>query len=100
MGRVGQGEVGGGDLGILLAGVVDRQHLYRVNLDAINENIVGMNHGFACAGDATGAVHIGVIGQAIGAMPDRSTNAFGCCRVACLYIVDDAFKLPQRFWLP
>lgn len=91
---------GTGSLGILLAGVMDGQHLYGVRSDAIDENIVGMDDRFPRARDATGPVHIGMIGQAIGRLAYDSANSLGGGWIVRFNIVDDIFEFSQRAGLP
>jgi len=52
--------------GILLAGVLDGQHFYDVCSDTVDEHVVGGDEGFPRLGDTTGAVHVRMIGQALG----------------------------------
>jgi len=52
---------GGGTSGVTLAGVEDGENLDRPG-DAVDEDVVGMDHRLAGAGYAAGAVDIGVIG--------------------------------------
>lgn len=59
-GGVGQGE--GVESGVLLAGVFDGEYLYSLRGHAIDEDIVGRDEGFACAGHAARAIHIGMVG--------------------------------------
>jgi hypothetical protein len=51
---------GGGASGVTLAGVEDGEDLDRLG-DAVDEDIVGMDHRLAGAGDAAGAVEIRVL---------------------------------------
>lgn len=51
---------GSGASGVTLAGVEDGEDLDRPG-DAVDEDIVGMDHRLAGAGDAAGAVEIGVL---------------------------------------
>jgi len=51
---------GGGASGVTLAGVEDGEDLDRPG-DAVDEDVVGMDHRLAGAGDAAGAVEIGVL---------------------------------------
>jgi len=61
---------GGGASGVTLAGVEDGEDLDRSS-DAVDEDVVGMDHRLAGAGDAAGAVDIGVIGQRLRRVSDR-----------------------------
>jgi len=51
---------GGGASGVTLAGVEDGEDLDRLG-DAVDEDVVGMDHRLAGAGDTAGAVEIGVL---------------------------------------
>ncbi|EQB33967.1 hypothetical protein M529_01190 [Sphingobium ummariense RL-3] len=54
-----------------IAGGMDQsQHLYRFKGHAIDEDMVGVDNGFARSGFTTGAVHIGMVGQVIRRMHD------------------------------
>ena len=61
---------GGGASGVTLAGVEDGEDLDRSS-DAVDEDVVGMDHRLAGAGDAAGAVDRGVIGQRLRRVSDR-----------------------------
>jgi len=71
---------------------MERQYLNPVGHNAVDEDIVGMDHSFSRTGNAAGTVEIGMVGQAIGGMPDRIANAVGGRRVPYFDIVDDAFE--------
>ncbi len=86
--------------GILLAGMMKRQHLNGVSLYAIDEDVVWRDQGFPRAGDAAGPIHIGMVGQVIGGVADRSAYAFGGGRVVRFYGGDDAFEFSQRAGSP
>lgn len=75
--------------GILLAGVDERQYLDRLDRDAVDEDIIGVNHGFAHAGHAAGTMRIGMVGQIVGSVPDGGIEAFGRHFVARADIVED-----------
>ena len=85
--------------GILLAGVEDGQHLYGVG-DAIDEDVVGCDQGFAGAGHSARAVHIGMGGQAFGGVANGVAEPLCGGRVVRLYEVDDAFEIVQRTFVP
>lgn len=72
--------------------MVERKYLNPVGHDAIDEDIVGMNHSLSRAGNTAGTVKIGMVGQAIGCVPDRSAYAVGRRRISYFDIVDDVFE--------
>lgn len=67
----------------------ERQYLDRLDPDAVDEDIIGMNHGFARAGRAAWAMRIGVVGQIVGSVPDGGIEALGRSFVARADIVED-----------
>lgn len=66
-----------------------RQHFDRVGRDAIDEDVVGVHHCLAGAGDAARAVEGGMLGQAIRSVADRGVQAVGRRLVAGADIVED-----------
>lgn len=72
--------------------MVERKYLNPVGQDAVDEDIVGMDHCFARAGNTAGTMKIGMVGQAIGCVPNCSAYAVGRRRVPYFDIVDDAFE--------
>ena len=47
-----------------------RQHFDRVGRDAVDQDVIGVDHRLAGAGDAAGTVKGRVLGQAIGGVAD------------------------------
>ena len=63
----------GGALGVKLAGVEDGEDLDRPG-DAVDQEVVGMDHRLAGSGQPSGAVNIGVIGQVLRRVHDRGVQ--------------------------
>lgn len=72
--------------------MVERKYLNPVGHDAVDEDVVRMDHGFARAGNTAGTVKIGVVGQAIGCVSYCSAYTVGRRRVSYFDIIDDAFE--------
>lgn len=83
----------------MLAGMHDAHHLDEV-ANAVDQDVVGMDHRFSRAGDATGPVEIGMIGQAFGGVADRRGEPRRRWRVSRIDEVDDGFEFLQRLRVP
>jgi len=82
--------------GILLAGVFDGQYFYDVGSDTIDKHVVGGDEGFPRLRDATGAIHVRMIGQASGGIFQQFCKASSSGWIAIRDIVDDAPSILAR----
>jgi hypothetical protein len=84
----------------LLAGVDQREDLDRGVSDAVDQDVVGMDHRFAGARDAARAVEGRMIGQAIGGVLDCRVQASGRWFVAGTDIVEDVEQVGPGLVIP
>ena len=90
---------GGGASGVALAGVEDGKDLDRPG-DAVDEDVVGMDHRLAGAGDAAGAVDIGVIRQRLRCVPDRDDQPLRGGEISRRDIVGDCQQVASSVVRP
>lgn len=67
---------------------------------AVDENVIGMDDRLARAGYATGAVDVGMVGQAVGGVLDGVAEAQRGGGPAFGDIVDDLVQVLTRLWPP
>jgi phage terminase large subunit-like protein len=97
-------EVGAGAgvwvLGITLARVDDIDDFHRIVGDAIDQDVVRMDHRLARSVDAAGTKGERMAGQSLRARLDRRLQAFRRGQVALGDIADDGFKIVERASTP
>jgi hypothetical protein len=74
---------------ILLASVEDGEYLDRLG-DAVDEEVVWMNHCLAGSGQPSGAIDVGMIGQVLGRMHDCGVQPLRGGEVARADIIENA----------
>ena len=80
----------------MLAGMFDGQYFYDVSSNTIDEHVIGGNEGFPRLGDATGAIHIRMIGQASGGIFQQFCKASSGGGIAIRDIVNDPPSILAR----
>jgi len=90
---------GGGALGVTLAGVEDGEDLDRSG-DAVDEDVVGMDHRLAGAGDAAGAVDIGVLDDPVRSVTYCHTQSPRSIGMSVGNIGRDIVQRPTCRWPP
>lgn len=78
----------------------ESQHFYHVGGDVVDQDIVGMNHRLARAGDAAGTVDIGVVGQALGGVGDQFVQLSRRHRIAGRDIFENVEQIGLRLIAP
>ena len=89
----------GGALGVKLAGVEDGEDLDRPG-DAVDQEVVGMDHRLAGSGQPSGAVDIGVIGQVLRRMHDRGVQPLRGREATRADIVENFQQIARRIVRP
>ena len=89
----------GGALGVKLAGVEDGEDLDRPG-DAVDQEVVGMDHRLAGSGQPSCAVDIGVIGQVLRRMHDRGVQPLRSREVTRADIVENVQQIARRIVRP
>ena len=85
---------------ILLAGVFDGQYFYDVGSNTVDEHVIGGDEGFPRVGDATSAIHVGMIGQASGGILQQFCKASSSGGIAIGDIVNDPPSILARYRAP
>lgn len=80
--------------------MLDGQYFYDVGADTVDEHVVGGDECFPRLGDATGAIHVRMIGQASGGIFQQFGKASSGGGVAIGDIVNDAPSILARDWAP
>ena len=89
----------GGALGVKLAGVEDGEDLDRPG-DAVDQEVVGMDHRLAGSGQPSGAIDIGVIGQVLRRMHDRGVEPLRGREVARADVIENVQQVARRIVRP
>ena len=83
----------------MLAGVEDGQHLYGVR-DAIDEDVVGSDQGFARSGDTAGPIRIGMVGQTFGRVANGVADPSRGDGIVRFYKIDNGFEIIEGIIVP
>jgi hypothetical protein len=98
-GSAGGGSRFGGASGVTLAGVEDGEDLDRPG-DAVDKDVVGMHHRLAGAGDAAGAVEIGVLDYPVRGVTYCHTQSPRSIGMSVGNIGRDIVQRPTCRWPP
>ena len=81
---------------MLLPGVLSGQSFYDVGSDTVDEHVIGGDECFPRLRDATGAIHIRMIGQVLGGIFQQFCKASSGGGIAIRDIIDDAPSILAR----
>ena len=84
---------------ILLASVEDGEDLDRLG-DAVDEQVVWMNHRFSRAGNATGTVEIGMLGDPVRRVKDRRAQSARGIGISISNVGRDIAQRLTGLWPP
>lgn len=84
---------------ILLASVEDGEDLDRLG-DPVDQQVIGMDHRLSRAGNATGTVEIGVLGDPVRRVQYRGAQSPRGIHISISYVDRDIAQRSTCFWPP